>query len=137
MLQSNLAFHFLGFKPFVFKLIMRSYTLQRSSLISRRYCSLAFVFSRYNLEVKHKPREQHALTDAFSRRPHYELDHITTLSSSITDLIRTAYAKMINASLYYVPLIVKRIKIRALSCRHGYVRAYIDIPSIKCCCTIV
>ena len=33
------------------------------------------------------------MTDAFSRRHDYELAHVATLSSSVTDLIRSAYAK--------------------------------------------
>ena len=33
------------------------------------------------------------MADALSRRPEYEVDHVTTLSSSVTDPIRTAYAK--------------------------------------------
>ena len=32
------------------------------------------------------------MADALSRRPDYELAHLTTLSSSISDLIRAAYA---------------------------------------------
>ena len=49
--------------------------------------------AEYNLEVKYKPGKQNALADAFSRRLDYELAHVTTLSSSVTDLIRTAYHK--------------------------------------------
>ena len=33
------------------------------------------------------------MADALSRRPDYEITHDTTLSSSVTDLIRSAYAK--------------------------------------------
>ena len=33
------------------------------------------------------------MADALSRRPDYELVQVTTLSSSVTDLIRAAYAK--------------------------------------------
>ena len=50
-------------------------------------------FAEYNFEVKYKPGKQNALADALSRRPDYELAHVTTLSSSVTDLIRAAYAK--------------------------------------------
>ena len=50
-------------------------------------------FAKYNFEVKYKPGKQNALADALSRRPDYELAHVTTLSSSVTDLIRGAYAK--------------------------------------------
>ena len=50
-------------------------------------------FAEYNFEVKYKPGKQNALADALSRRPDNELAHVTTLSSSVTDLIRGAYAK--------------------------------------------
>ena len=43
--------------------------------------------------MKYKPGKQNALADALSRRPDYDLAHVTTLSSSVTDLIRAAYAK--------------------------------------------
>ena len=33
------------------------------------------------------------MADALSRRPNYEIAHVTILSSSITDLIRASYAK--------------------------------------------
>ena len=50
-------------------------------------------FAEYNFEVKYKPGKQNALADALSCRPDYELAHVTTLSSSVTDLIRADYAK--------------------------------------------
>ena len=50
-------------------------------------------FAEYNFEVKYKPGKQNALADALSRRPDYELAHVTNLSSSVTDLIRTSYAR--------------------------------------------
>ena len=42
---------------------------------------------------KYKPGKQNALDDAPSRRPDNEVAHVTTLSSSILDLIRAAYAR--------------------------------------------
>ena len=50
-------------------------------------------FAEYNFDVKDKPGKQNALAHALSRRPGYELAHVTTLSSPFTDLIRAAYAK--------------------------------------------
>ena len=44
--------------------------------------------------MKYNPGKQNALADALSRRPDYELAHVTTTSSSVTDLIRTVYVKM-------------------------------------------
>ena len=51
------------------------------------------LFAEYNFEVKYKPGKQNALDDALSHMPHYELAHVTTLLSSVTDLICAAYAK--------------------------------------------
>ncbi|GMF39394.1 unnamed protein product [Phytophthora fragariaefolia] len=42
--------------------------------------------------MKYKPGKQNALADALSRRPDYELAHVTTVTSSIPDLIRASYA---------------------------------------------
>ena len=43
--------------------------------------------------MKYEPGKQNALADALSRRPDYELVQVTTLSSSVTDLLRAAYAE--------------------------------------------
>ncbi|GMF35058.1 unnamed protein product [Phytophthora fragariaefolia] len=48
--------------------------------------------AEYNFEVKYKPGKQKALADALSRRPDYELAHVTTVTSSIPDLIFALYA---------------------------------------------
>ncbi|GMF37902.1 unnamed protein product [Phytophthora fragariaefolia] len=44
------------------------------------------------LAMKYKPGKQNALADALSRRPDYELAHVTAVASSILDLIRASYA---------------------------------------------
>ncbi|GMF16155.1 unnamed protein product [Phytophthora fragariaefolia] len=49
-------------------------------------------FAEYNFEVTYKPGKQNALADALTRRPDYELAHVTTVMSSIPDLIRASYA---------------------------------------------
>ena len=46
--------------------------------------------------MKYEPGKQNALASTLSRRPDYALDHVTTLSSSVTGLIRLAYAKEEN-----------------------------------------
>jgi hypothetical protein len=43
--------------------------------------------------VKYKPGRQNGLADALSRRPDYELAHVTLVTSSVPDLIRAAYAR--------------------------------------------
>ena len=73
---------------------MRHYTMRPSRHISlREWLDWLSFFAEYNFEVKYKPGKQNAWADALSRRPDYELDHVTTLSSSVTDLIRTSYAR--------------------------------------------
>ena len=69
---------------------MRRCALRLSFPTSRKewlvgFCSLSIITSR--------PEKQNALADALSRRPDYELVPVTTLSSPITDLILTPYAK--------------------------------------------
>jgi len=68
-------------------------TATQSPHLSHRMARWLSFFAEYNLEVKYKPGKQNALVDALSRRPDYELAHVTTLSSSILDLIRAAYAR--------------------------------------------
>ena len=65
---------------------------QSTHLLQRMARWLSFV-AKYNFEVKYKPGKQNASADALPRRPDYEISHFTTLSSSITDLIRAAYTK--------------------------------------------
>ena len=50
-------------------------------------------FAEYNFEVKYKTGTQKALVDVLSRQHDYDLVHATTLSPSVTDLIRAAYDK--------------------------------------------
>ena len=86
--------HLLGSKPFVIYTDHASLrTATQSPHLSQRMARWLSFFAEYNFEVKYKPGKQNALADALSRRPDYELAHVTTLSSSIMDLIRTAYAK--------------------------------------------
>uniref|UniRef100_H3GD69 Integrase catalytic domain-containing protein n=1 Tax=Phytophthora ramorum TaxID=164328 RepID=H3GD69_PHYRM len=61
--------------------------------LSQRMTRWLSFFAEYNFEVKYKPVRQNGLADAQSRRPDYELSHVTTVTSSVTDLIRAAYAR--------------------------------------------
>ena len=86
--------HLLGSKPFIVYTDHASLrTATQSPHLSQRMARWLSFFAEYNFEVKYKPCKQNALADALSRRPDYELSHVTTLSSSVTDLIRMAYAK--------------------------------------------
>ena len=53
-------------------------TVTQSSHLSQRVARWLSFFVEYHFEVKYKPEEQNALVDALSRRPDYELAHVTT-----------------------------------------------------------
>ena len=90
----KLKVHLLGSKPFVIYTDHASWrTATQSPHLSQRMARRLSLFAEYNFEVKYKPGKQNALTDTLSRRSDYELAHVTTLSSSVTDLIRAPYAK--------------------------------------------
>ena len=73
---------------------MRHYARRHIRLTSLREWLGGFsFFAEYNFEVKYKPGKQNVLADDLSRRPDYELDHVTTLSSPIEELIRVAYPR--------------------------------------------
>ncbi|GMF46739.1 unnamed protein product [Phytophthora fragariaefolia] len=85
--------HLLGCKPFVIYTDHASLrTATQSPHLSQRMARWLSFFAEYNFEVKYKPGKQNALADALSRRPDYELAHVTTVTSSIPDLIRASYA---------------------------------------------
>ena len=71
------------------------------------------------------------LADALSRRPDYELAHVTTLSSPLEDLIRVEYPRDSQCmALLHALSNEEFTKTRTPLCRHGYALAYINIPSI-------
>ena len=72
---------------------MRHYTRRHSHLTSLRVARWLSFFAEYNFEVNYKPGKQNVLVDSLSRRPDYELDHVTSLSSPIEDPIRVAYPR--------------------------------------------
>ncbi|GMF54598.1 unnamed protein product [Phytophthora fragariaefolia] len=86
--------HLLGSKPFVIYTDHASLrTATQSPHLSQRMARWLSFFAEYNFEVKYRPGKQNALADALSRRPDYELAHVTTVTSSIPDLIRASYAR--------------------------------------------
>ena len=86
--------HLLGSKPFVIYIYHASLrTPTQSRHLSQRMARWLSFFAEYNFEVKYKPNKQNSLADASSRRPDYELSHVTTMSWSVTDPICLAYEK--------------------------------------------
>ncbi|KAL4144484.1 hypothetical protein PRNP1_013615 [Phytophthora ramorum] len=92
-------------------------------------------FAEYNCEVKYKPGRQNGLADALSRRPDCELSHVTTVMSSVTDLIRAAYARDDMCVALLRALGSQEFedsdgKLSAIA----YARGCIDIRSMMACC---
>ena len=50
-------------------------------------------FSEYDFEVNYNSGKQNALADALSRRPDYELAHVTIVTSMLTYPIKAAYER--------------------------------------------
>ena len=72
--------YLLGSKPFVVYTNHASLrTVTQSPHLSQRMARWLSFFAEYNFGVKYKPGKHNALVDALSRRPNYELDHVTTL----------------------------------------------------------
>ena len=72
--------HLLGSKP-IFVYTDHASLRKATQLphFSQRIAWWIFFFAEYNFEVKYKPGKQSMLADALSRRPDYELAHVTTL----------------------------------------------------------
>ncbi|KAG3049984.1 hypothetical protein PC122_g23379 [Phytophthora cactorum] len=85
--------YLLGSKPFVIYTDHASLrTTTQSPHLSQRMARWLSFFAEYNFEVKYKPGRLNVVADALSRRLNYELAHVKTVTSSVLDLIRIAYA---------------------------------------------
>ena len=120
--------HLLGSKPFVIYTDHASLrTATKSPHLSQRMARWLSFFAEYNFEVKYKPGKQNALADALSRRPDYELSNLTTITSPITELIRSAYAK--DEQCVALLRTLKTAK-SGFNCRLVCVQGFIDFLSI-------
>lgn len=84
--------HLLGSLPFIVCTDHASLrTATQSPHLSPRMARWLSFLAEYNFTVEYKPGRLNVFADALSRRPDYELAHITSLSSDVYDLIRDAY----------------------------------------------
>ncbi|KAG2773207.1 Transposon Tf2-6 polyprotein [Phytophthora cactorum] len=84
--------HLLGFRPFVIYTDHASLrTATNSPHLSQRMARWLSFFAEYNFRVECKPGKINVLADALSRRPDYELAHITRVTTDLYDRIRMAY----------------------------------------------
>jgi len=82
--------------------------------------------------VKYKPGRQNGLADALSRRPDYELAHVTMVTSPVMDLARAAYAR---DDMCVALLRARSLKTRTRHYRRACARACAAILSMTGCCT--
>ncbi|KAG4044372.1 hypothetical protein PC123_g20173 [Phytophthora cactorum] len=84
--------HLLGSRPFVIYTDHASLrTATNSPHLSQRMVRWLSFFAEYNFRVEYKPGKLNVLADALSRRPDYELTHITCVTTDLYDRIRMAY----------------------------------------------
>ncbi|KAG3059491.1 hypothetical protein PI125_g25049 [Phytophthora idaei] len=84
--------HPLGSRPFVIYTDHASLrTATNSPHLSQRMARWLSFFTKYNFRVEYKPGKLNMLADALSRRPDYELAHITRVTTDLYDRIRMAY----------------------------------------------
>ncbi|POM81320.1 Polyprotein [Phytophthora palmivora] len=60
-------------------------------------------FAEYNFRIEYKPGKHNVLADALSRRPDYELAHVSRVTTDLYDRIRLAYQGDEN----YTPLLAE------------------------------
>ena len=103
------------------------FTATKSPHLSQRVARWLTLFRRVQLRGELKPGKQNALADALSRRPDYELSNLTTITSPITELIRSAYAK--DEQCVALLRTLKTAK-SGFNCRLVCVQGFIDFLSI-------
>ncbi|POM61120.1 hypothetical protein PHPALM_29915 [Phytophthora palmivora] len=94
--------HLLGTRPFVIYTDHASlWTATNSPHLSQRMVRWLSFFAEYNFCVEYKPGKLNVLADALSRRPNYELPHVSRVTTDLYDRIRLAYQVDEN----YTPLV--------------------------------
>uniref|UniRef100_H3GCV8 Integrase catalytic domain-containing protein n=1 Tax=Phytophthora ramorum TaxID=164328 RepID=H3GCV8_PHYRM len=95
----NFRVHLLGSEPFVIYTDHASLrTATNSPHLSQRMARWLSFFAEYNFRVEYKPGKLNVLADALSRRPDYELAHISRVTTDLYDRIRLAYRDDENLS---------------------------------------
>ncbi|GMF35168.1 unnamed protein product [Phytophthora fragariaefolia] len=83
--------HLLGSRPFVVYTDHASLrTDTNSPHLSQRMARWLTFFAEYNFRVEYKPGKLKMLADALSRRPDYDLTHISRVTTDLYDWIRLA-----------------------------------------------
>ncbi|POM70325.1 RNA-directed DNA polymerase, partial [Phytophthora palmivora] len=94
--------HLLDTRPFVIYTDHASLrTATNSPHLSQRMARWQSFFAEYNFRVEYKPGKLDVLADALSRRPDYELAHVSRVTTDLYDRIRLAYQGDEN----YTPLV--------------------------------
>uniref|UniRef100_H3H6U5 Integrase catalytic domain-containing protein n=1 Tax=Phytophthora ramorum TaxID=164328 RepID=H3H6U5_PHYRM len=87
----------ISFQSRQLKAAERNYPVQGAPRNERMARWLSF-FAEYNFRVEYKPGKLNVLADALSRRPDYELTHISRVTTDLYDRIRLAYRDDENLS---------------------------------------
>ncbi|POM61017.1 reverse transcriptase [Phytophthora palmivora] len=66
-------------------------TATNSSHFSQRMARWLSFFAEYNIRIEYKPGKLNVLADALSRRPDYELAHVSRVTTDLYDRIRLPY----------------------------------------------
>ncbi|KAG2956462.1 hypothetical protein PC119_g27678 [Phytophthora cactorum] len=80
-----------GTTPFMTKCCLPPRVLADGDQLATPIPTDGEVAVEYNFRVEYKPGKLNVLADALSRRPDYELAHITRVTTDLYDRIRMAY----------------------------------------------